>query len=147
MQAGDLVLLDFGCIVDGYCSDCTRTVVFGPATNEQKEMYARVLDAQSAGIGAVRAGVTGVDADAAARRVIDFGHGLGHGVGLDIHEAPRLHRISEDTLRERETVTVEPGVYIEGTGGIRIEDIVLVTTEGAEVLGKAPKHELIELGV
>ena len=153
MQTGDLVLLDFGCSVEGYCSDLTRTVVLGAGTDEQRDLYATVLRAQSAGIGAVRAGAAGAACDAAAREVIEaaghgthFGHGLGHGVGLDVHEAPRLHRISEDELTEGDVVTVEPGIYIQGAGGVRIEDCVLVTGDGGEVLGKAPKDELIEIG-
>lgn len=151
-EKGDLVLLDFGARVDGYCSDLTRTVVLGPATEEQQEIYDLVLRAHRAGIAALRAGVHGADADAAARDLIedagrgeDFGHGLGHGVGLDIHEAPRLHRVSEDTLRAGDVVTVEPGIYKSPWGGIRIEDCVLVTDEGAETLGSAPKDELIEV--
>lgn len=152
LQKGDLVLLDFGCRWQGYCSDLTRTVVLGPATDEQSHMYDLVLAAQRRGIEAVAPGRRGQAVDAQARAVIEgagsgelFGHGLGHGVGLDIHEAPRLHRISEDTLVEGDVVTVEPGVYLPGRGGIRIEDCVLVTDDGAEVLGSAPKDELIEL--
>ena len=154
IAAGDLVLMDFGAIHEGYCSDLTRTVVMGPAAAQLKEVYDLVLSAQSAGTQAVAPGVSGADADAAARQVIAeagkeelFGHGLGHGVGLDIHEAPRLHKISEDTLQTGEIVTVEPGVYEIGTGGVRIEDCVLVTQDGAEVLSKAPKHELIEVPI
>ena len=152
LATGDLVLLDFGARWQGYCSDLTRTVVLGAAGDHQKEVYATVLASQTAGIDAVGPGATGVDVDAAARRVIDdagygdtFGHGLGHGVGLDIHEAPRLHKTSEDTLGEGDVVTVEPGVYESAVGGVRIEDCVLVTADGHEVLGKAPKDTLIEL--
>jgi Xaa-Pro aminopeptidase len=151
-EKGDLVLLDFGCTFEGYCSDLTRTVVLGAASDEQQELYSLVLRAHHAGIDAVTAGARGADVDLAARSIIDdaghgerFGHGLGHGVGLDIHEAPRLHRISEDTLAAGDVVTVEPGVYIRDTGGVRIEDCVLVTGSGAEVLGSAPKDRLIEL--
>ena len=151
-QQGDLILLDFGCKWQGYCSDLTRTVVLGPSTDEQRGWYQVVLQAQTAGTDSIRAGVRCADADAAARTVIDaaglgqgFGHGLGHGVGLDIHEAPKLARTSKDVLKAGDVVTVEPGVYTVGSGGIRIEDCVLVTDEGAEVLGKAPKDSLIEL--
>lgn len=151
-EKGDLVLLDFGCTYEGYCSDLTRTVVLGPASDAQLEMYDLVLRAHNAGIAAVGPGEKGADIDAAARSVITeaghgerFGHGLGHGVGLDIHEAPRLHRISEDTLAPGDVVTIEPGVYIPDTGGVRIEDCVLVMESGAEVLGAAPKDRLIEL--
>lgn len=149
---GDLVLVDFGCTRDGYCSDLSRTVVLGAATDEQQELYALVLQAHNAGITAVAPGRTGIEVDKAARDVISaaghverFGHGLGHGVGLDVHEAPRLHRISEDTLESGDVVTVEPGVYIPDDGGVRIEDCVLVTDSGSEVLGSAPKDRLIEL--
>ncbi len=152
LQKGDLVLLDFGCRWQGYCSDLTRTVVLGPATDEQRQMYDLVLRAQAAGIAAVRPGAAGQVVDAQARAVIEeagsgsfFAHGLGHGVGLEVHEAPRLSKISEDVLRAGDVVTVEPGVYVPDVGGIRIEDCVLVTPEGREVLGAAPKDELIEL--
>lgn len=152
LQKGDLVLLDFGCRWQGYCSDLTRTVVLGPSTDEQRQVYDLVLAAQRVGIDRAGAGVRGQTVDAAARAVIEaagsgdrFGHGLGHGVGLDVHEAPRLGRISEDTLVEGDVVTVEPGVYLPGAGGVRIEDCILVTGDGAQVLGAAPKNDLIEL--
>jgi Xaa-Pro aminopeptidase len=152
LASGDLVLLDFGARWQGYCSDLTRTVVLGSATEEQRAVYATVLAAQIAGIDAIAPGARGVDCDATARKVVDdagygdtFGHGLGHGIGLEVHEAPRLHKTSEDTLGTADIVTAEPGIYVTGTGGIRIEDCVLVTEEGCEVLGKAPKDELIEL--
>jgi Xaa-Pro aminopeptidase len=152
LERGDLVLLDFGARWRGYCSDLTRTVVLGPARDEHLETYDLVLEAQRRGIEAVAVGAAGVRVDAAARDVIAaagheaaFGHGLGHGVGLDIHEAPRLAKTSEDELRAGDVVTVEPGVYRVGQGGIRIEDCVLVTPDGGEVLGKAPKSELVEL--
>jgi Xaa-Pro aminopeptidase len=148
---GDFVLLDFGARFDGYCSDLTRTVVLGPATDEQREQYQTVLAAQQAGIDAAAAGVRGVDVDAAARAVVvdagqgdNFPHSLGHGVGLDIHEAPAL-KLSEEPLRAGEVVTIEPGVYLVGRGGVRIEDDVLIEEGGARVLGSAPKDTLIEL--
>lgn len=151
-EKGDLVLMDFGALVRGYCSDLTRTVVIGHARPEIEEIYSRVLESQRQGIGALRAGVHGRAVDAAARKVMEdsghaehFGHGLGHGVGLDIHEAPRLSKTSPDVLRAGEVVTVEPGIYIPGIGGVRIEDCVLVTEDGAEVLGTAPKDELMEV--
>lgn len=152
LEKGDLVLLDFGCKVDGYCSDLTRTVVLGPAPGEQQEIYSLVLAAQQAAIDTVATGVGGAECDGVARALIDdtghsehFGHGLGHGVGLDVHEQPTLNRISEDVLETGNVVTVEPGVYVPAVGGIRIEDIVVVTEDGREVLGKAPKDTLTEL--
>jgi Xaa-Pro aminopeptidase len=151
-EKGDFVLLDFGCRVDGYCSDFTRTVIIGPASDEQRDTYELVLRAHSAGMDAIKAGATGVEVDEAARAVVrdagrvdQFGHGLGHGVGLDIHEAPTLRWTSEDTLQTGEVVTVEPGVYVVGSGGARIEDCVVVRRDGAQVLGDAPKDTLLEL--
>lgn len=148
----DLVLLDFGARVEGYCSDLTRTVILGPSSEQQRELYDLVLRAQTAGVEAAAPGVRCADVDAAARSVIEgagmgdeFGHGLGHGVGLDIHENPAFNRISEDSLSGGEVMTVEPGVYVIGTGGIRIEDCVIIEDSGASVLGSAPKDRLIEL--
>jgi Xaa-Pro aminopeptidase len=139
--AGETVVVDAGAMVDGYCADCTRTFATGPLPDELKDAYAACLEGQLAGLEAVRPGTTGVDADAAARGKIEaaglgekFGHGLGHGVGLDVHEAPRLSRESTDTLVAGNVVTVEPGIYLEGLGGIRIEDLVIVGEDGPEVL-------------
>jgi Xaa-Pro aminopeptidase len=138
---GETVIVDTGCLVLGYASDYTRTFATGTLGDEVKEAYDVVLTAQLAGLGALRAGVTGVEADAAARRVVDasafagtFGHGLGHGLGLDVHEAPRLSAESTDTLAAGNVVTVEPGVYLEGRFGIRIEDDVVVTDDGIDNL-------------
>ena len=146
IDAGETVVIDAGAMVAGYCADCTRTFATGPLPDELKDAYAACLEGQLAGLEAVRAGVTGVDADAAAREKIEaaglgekFGHGLGHGVGLEVHEAPRLSRESTDTLAAGNVVTVEPGVYLEGLGGIRIEDLVIVTENGAEVLTSSTK--------
>jgi Xaa-Pro aminopeptidase len=139
IAAGELVVIDTGCRVEGYVSDYTRTLATGDVDDEMRDTYAIVLAAQQAGLDAIRAGVSGVDADAAARDVIDgspfsgtFGHGLGHGLGLDVHESPRLSTESRDTLAAGNVVTVEPGVYVAGRFGIRIEDDVIVTEDGIE---------------
>jgi Xaa-Pro aminopeptidase len=141
MEAGETVVIDAGAMVDGYNADCTRTFATGSLPDQLKAAYEATLEGQLAGLEAVRAGVSGVDADAAAREKIEaaglgekFGHGLGHGVGLEVHEAPRLSRESSDTLAAGNVVTVEPGVYLEGLGGIRIEDLVVVTGDDPEVL-------------
>jgi Xaa-Pro aminopeptidase len=142
-----LVTLDIGARLDGYCSDCTRTWATGSPPEPLLEAYALTLRAQLAGLSAVRAGATGQDVDAVARRLIEdaghgehFGHGLGHGVGLEVHEAPRLGRGSETRLAVGNVVTVEPGVYLPGVGGVRIEDLVVVADGGADVLTGTPKE-------
>lgn len=148
---GDFVLLDFGCRVNGYCSDMTRTIVLGPASEAQRETYETVLSAQMAGIAAVRAGIPPVEVDAAARRVIkdagrqdEFPHGLGHGIGIDIHETPAM-RLTKEPLLANEVMTIEPGLYTVGEGGVRIEDVVVVTEQGCDVLTGSPKDTLLEL--
>ena len=150
--AGELVVIDTGCVIDGYASDCTRTLATGEVDGEMREAYDVVLAAQQSGLDAIRAGVTGFDADAAARGVIEssdfagtFGHGLGHGLGLDVHESPRLSTESSDTLAAGNVVTVEPGVYVTGRFGIRIEDDVFVTDDGIENPVRFTK-ELVTVG-
>jgi Xaa-Pro aminopeptidase len=143
-----LVTIDWGALLEGYCSDCTRTYATGEGISEQaRDTYELVLSAQETGVAAVRAGPTGREVDALAREVIDraghgahFGHGLGHGVGLEVHEGPRLSKNNgEEPLRAGNVVTVEPGVYIPGSLGVRIEDLVVVRDEAQEVLTRLPK--------
>ncbi|MBA2357807.1 MAG: aminopeptidase P family protein [Actinobacteria bacterium] len=141
IEAGTTVVVDAGCMHAGYCSDCTRTFVTGSLPPRLAEAYAACLAGQQVGLDAVRPGVSGAAADAAARAVIEaagfgeaFGHGLGHGVGLAVHEAPRLSPESEDVLASGNVVTVEPGIYLEELGGVRIEDLVVVGEHGAEIL-------------
>jgi Xaa-Pro aminopeptidase len=143
---GTLVTLDIGARLDGYCSDCTRTWATGPLPDDLAEAYALVQQAQAAALGAVRPGLTGQAVDAVARDIIGaaghaehFGHGLGHGVGMEIHEAPRLARTATGTLAAGHVVTVEPGVYLPGRGGVRIEDLVVVTETGHDVLSGTGK--------
>jgi Xaa-Pro aminopeptidase len=152
IETGETVVIDTGCIVDGYTSDYTRTFATGPLDAELKEAYAVCLEAQEAALAGIRPGLTGVAADALARDVVDdtrfqglFGHGLGHGLGLEVHEAPRLSVESADTLAPGNVVTVEPGIYVPGRGGIRIEDDVLITDDGIENL-TALRKDLIEVG-
>ncbi len=146
VQEGDLVLVDAGAKVDGYCSDCTRTFAVGEVSESLQEIYEITRRAQQAGLDAVRPGATGREADAAARAVIadvgygeNFGHGLGHGIGLLVHEAPNLRPESTDVLAVGNVVTVEPGIYLSGVAGVRIEDLVVVTGDGCEVLTSFPK--------
>lgn len=151
LAPGDFVKMDFGARVGGYCADMTRTVVLGTADDRQREIYDAVHAANMAGIEAVRAGLPGKDIDAAARAVIvergfgdAFGHGLGHGVGLEVHELPSVGPRGTAEVPAGSVVTVEPGVYLPGFGGVRIEDLVVVEATGARVLTRSPK-DLIEL--
>jgi Xaa-Pro aminopeptidase len=147
IQPGELVVFDMGAKLDGYCSDGTRTYATGEPGEEGRRVYETVLAAQQAALEAIRPGEKGEDVDAAARKVIDaaghgehFGHGLGHGVGLDIHEGPRLSLRSDDVLAANEVVTVEPGIYLAGDLGVRIEDLVVVTDDGLRNLSSLPKE-------
>jgi Xaa-Pro aminopeptidase len=149
-----LLTIDWGALLDGYCSDCTRTYATGPRVSEQAcEVYALVLAAQEAALAAVRPGISGRELDAVAREVVEaaghgahFGHGLGHGVGLEVHEGPRLSKTAPpDPLLEGNAVTIEPGVYLPGSLGVRIEDLVIVTAAGPDVLTRRSK-ELTVIG-
>ncbi len=150
IQSGEFVTMDFGCIYGGYCSDMTRTVAVGEPTEEMKKVYAVVLEAQLAGIAAEKAGVTGKSVDAAARRVIEdagygeyFGHSFGHSVGLEIHEAPNAGSTCEDVIPLGAAVSAEPGIYLPGKFGVRIEDVTIFTADGCVNLTKAPKDLII----
>ncbi len=143
---GELVVFDMGAKLDGYCSDGTRTFATGEPGEAARAVYETVREAQAAALGAVRAGARGEDVDGVARELIAaagygerFGHGLGHGVGLEVHEAPRVSQRSEDVLAAGEVVTIEPGVYLPGELGVRIEDLVVVTETGHRNLSGLPK--------
>ncbi|GBF72642.1 peptidase M24 family protein [Paenibacillus sp. 598K] len=148
----EFVKLDFGAYYNGYCSDLTRTVVVGQPTAKHKEIYDIVLEAQLHALEHIRPGMTGLEADALTRDIITrygygdyFGHGTGHGLGMEIHEAPRLSRLSQTVLTPGMTVTVEPGIYLPGFGGVRIEDDIVITDNGIKILTSSPK-ELMILG-
>ncbi len=150
LQEGDFVTMDFGVIYQGYCSDMTRTVALGYATEEMKKVYETVLQAQLAGISATRAGVTGKEIDAAARQVIVdagygdyFGHGYGHSLGMEVHEAPNCNPKGETPMEENMVTSAEPGIYLPGKFGVRIEDVVVFTKDGCEILTASPKKLII----
>lgn len=153
LERGDLVVCDCGVMWKGYASDFTRTVIVDAVPADwQNEIYRVVLEAQSAGIAAVEPGVPAAEVDAAARRVIEkagygpyFGHSTGHGVGLNVHEAPRVSTMSRELLETGMVITVEPGIYLPGRGGVRIEDVVVVRDHGAEVLTATPKNSLVRV--
>ncbi len=147
IEAGEAVVLDLGCVLDGYCSDLTRTVFVGSAGEEERAVYREVLAAQERALAGIRAGMTGKEADALARDYLtekgydrNFGHGLGHGLGREVHELPRLSPASEETLQEGNVVTVEPGVYLPGKFGVRIEDVVVIGKDGCRNLTASTKE-------
>jgi Xaa-Pro aminopeptidase len=151
IERGDFVTFDIGARLDGYCSDITRTVVVGPASDRQREIYEHLLKAQVACVEAMRPGAKGKTVDSLARTILDekdlaqyFGHGLGHGLGALVHDSGRLSQTVDHDIRTGQVWTIEPGVYIEGFGGIRIEDDIVITESGNEVLTCFPK-DLIEL--
>ena len=150
IKAGDFVTMDFGCIKDGYCSDMTRTVAVGFATDEMKNVYDTVLRAQLAGIAAAKPSATGIEVHSAGAKVIAdagygeyFGHGFGHGVGLDIHESPNANLRNDQPLGDGAVISAEPGIYIPGKFGVRIEDVLYLTGNGNEDITKAPKELLV----
>ncbi|MEX1029380.1 MAG: Xaa-Pro peptidase family protein [Paenibacillaceae bacterium] len=150
VQSGEFVKLDFGAYYQGYCSDITRTVMLGKPTDRHRDIYHIVLEAQLATLEGIRLGMTGREADAIARNIITkhgygdlFGHGTGHGLGMEIHEAPRLSLTSDTVLEPGMVVTVEPGIYIAGFGGVRIEDDVVITSAGVDILTHAPKDFIV----
>jgi Xaa-Pro aminopeptidase len=151
IQAGEPVVMDFGAVVDGYCSDLTRTVALGEADGRYREVYEIVRQAQQAAIQGIRPGMTGQEADGIARKIIQeagygeaYGHGLGHGVGLVIHEKPGLGKLSDkDVLQPGMVFSVEPGIYLPGEFGVRIEDLVVLREDGPEVLSKAAKEPIL----
>jgi Xaa-Pro aminopeptidase len=152
IESGDFLLLDFGALYRGYCSDVTRTFVVGTASAEQREVYDVVRQANESAARAVHAGMTGKDADAVARDYIQqrgygelFGHSLGHGLGLEVHEAPRLAKTADGALAEGAVVTIEPGIYRPGWGGVRIEDDVFLDASGPRLLTSFTR-DLLELG-
>lgn len=151
IEVGDFLTMDFGCVYEGYCSDMTRTIVIGKASEKQKEIYQLVLNAQLAALDVIKPGMKGKEVDQVARDIIYqagyegcFGHGLGHSVGLFIHENPRLSILEEEVLLPGMIETVEPGIYVRGFGGVRIEDLVAVTENGCENFTNSEK-KLIEL--
>lgn len=150
IQDGDFVTMDFGANVDGYCTDMTRTVAVGHVTDEQRNVYDTVLKAQLAACGAAKAGMTGKEVDKIARDIIYdagyegcFGHGLGHAVGIEIHENPRFSPMGEAQVEAGMMMTIEPGIYLAGKFGVRIEDTVVIGENGIEILGKSPKELII----
>ncbi len=150
IRDGDFITMDFGVLYKGYCSDMTRTVAVAYVTDEMEKVYNTVLQAQLAGIAATRAGVKGKDVDAAARQVIAdagyggyFGHGYGHSLGLEVHEAPNCNPSGETVMEAGMVCSAEPGIYLPGKFGVRIEDVVIFTADGCEIITNSPKNLLI----
>lgn len=150
LKSGDLLTLDFGCVVNGFCSDMTRTIGIGKLSSDAKKIYGIVKDAQQLALDKIAAGVKAVDVDSVARGYISeagygeyFGHGLGHGLGIEVHEDPRLNQFSKAVLEVNNVVTVEPGIYVEKLGGVRIEDDVVVTKSGCTILNKSSKELIV----
>lgn len=150
VQQGEFITMDFGCKYGGYCSDMTRTVALGEPTGEMRKVYQTVLEAQLAGIAVTKAGVPGKSIDAAARKVIEdagygeyFGHGYGHSLGIEIHESPNANTREETLLPVGAVVSAEPGIYLPGKFGVRIEDVTVLTADGCMVLTKSPKELII----
>lgn len=150
IQSGDFVTMDFGCVYEGYCSDMTRTVAVGEPTKEMKKVYNLVLEAQLAGIAASKAGIPGKEIDAAARKVIAdggygefFGHGYGHSVGIEIHETPNANMRDGTPMPVGAAVSAEPGIYLPGKFGVRIEDVVIMEDGGCRILTKSPKELIV----
>lgn len=150
LKEGDFVVMDFGCIYEGYCSDMTRTVVIGHASKKHEEIYNIVLEAQLAAIKGIKPGMKGKEVDAIARDLIKekgygeyFGHGLGHSLGIEIHENPRFSVGEEEEIKEGMVITVEPGIYLPGFGGVRIEDVIVVTKDGVKNLTNSPKQLIV----
>ncbi len=150
IENGDFITMDYGAVINGYHSDMTRTVAVGSVSSKQAEIYETVLNAQLASLASLKAGVSGFDADKAARDIIKdagygefFGHGTGHGVGIEIHEAPRLSFKTDCVLAEGDVVTVEPGIYLPGEFGVRIVDMAYITADGYENLTQSPKNLII----
>ena len=150
VEPGSFLTMDFGCVCGGYCSDMTRTIAVGEPTEEMKKVYHIVLEAQRAGIAAARAGVPGKSIDAAARKVIEdagygdyFGHGYGHSVGIEIHESPNANTREETIMPVGAAVSAEPGIYLPGRFGVRIEDVTILTADGCIDITKSPKELII----
>jgi Xaa-Pro aminopeptidase len=150
IEQGELITLDFGAYYKGYSSDITRTFAIGEPDEKMKEIYQIVLTANQKGIEAAKAGITGKELDAVARDYITeqgygeaFGHSLGHGIGLDVHEGPALSKKSDSLLQQNNCVTIEPGIYVDGLGGVRIEDDILITENGCELFTKCTKDLII----